>query len=114
MNIFLDDVRNPADVTWDRDMPRDVEWLIVRSIYEFIDAILAYGSLIKHIAFDHDLADQHYEGVDDEMTGYAAAKWLVAFCAQTGVKLPAFSCHSMNAAGRANILGYLTNAKEHL
>jgi hypothetical protein len=109
MHLFLDDYRNPGDVTWDADLPRGVDWHVVRNLYEFSDALFAHLHEIQHIAFDHDLADAHYTGTEDELTGYACAKLLVAHCMDRNLPLPNFSCHSMNPAGRANILAYLEN-----
>ena len=53
--LFLDDERNPQDVTW---MPHsdyhDVEWTVVRNFQEFKQQILEEWDVIS---FDHDLQD---------------------------------------------------------
>ena len=83
-NLFLDDFRIPVDAfqcTGDTDFLQ-LKWAIVRSHDEFVDYIQkrydSEGVLPDLIAFDHDLADDHYEHVkgefpyDDikEKTGY--------------------------------------------
>lgn len=118
--IFLDDERNPWDVTW-CDIRRDYHYNIVRSYAEFTGMIETLGYLPEYISFDHDLADQHYgHGLNSdeipydrysEKTGYDAAKWLVNFCIDRGLKFPDYDVHSMNPVGRTNIIEYVSNAK---
>ena len=118
--IFLDDERNPWNVTW-CDIRRDYHYNIVRSYDEFTGMIKTLGYLPDYISFDHDLADQHYgHGLKNdkipydrynEKTGYDAAKWLVDFCIDRGLKFPDYTVHSMNPVGRTNIIEYISNAK---
>lgn len=75
------------------------------------------------IAFDHDLALEHYappsqydrynewaiEQNFSEETDYDYAKWLVDYCIDTDQKLPDFFSHSMNPTGRENINILLNN-----
>ena len=87
-NIFLDDVRDPSDVTWVK-LPK-VSWIIVRSYKAFVDIITKKGILPDFVAYDHDLSASHYgdglhgDEIDyakyDEKTGYDCAKWLVYEC----------------------------------
>jgi len=124
--LWLDDVRNPFE--------NDREWLIfapilgdeviwVKNYDEFVGWITENG-LPDGIAFDHDLADEHYapkEHWDDkynqwvetqnftEKTGMDCAKWLVDYCIDNNKPLPLFSSQSANPCGRDNILGLLTN-----
>ena len=128
--LFLDDIRSPKDAIglvpshmnqfyWAND------WDLVRSHDEFVDWIVTNG-VPDFVSFDHDLADEHYdefinlrdrsfEGyVPMEKTGYESAKWLVDHCLDKGVGLPEYQVHSANPVGKANIQGYLENAKKHL
>jgi len=118
--IFLDDERMPWNVTW-APIRRDYHYNIVRTFYEFCNMIQAVGYLPDYISFDHDLADQHYgHGLNDdeipyhrytEKTGYDAAKWLVDYCIEKGLKFPDYDVHSMNPVGSNNIIQYIENAK---
>lgn len=112
MYIFLDDIRNPKDVTITDGFPNipHSKWYIVRNIDEFKKCIDEFLPVIEHIAFDHDLEIQHYPGndVDDDgKTGYDCARYLVKQCIERKLPLPMFSSHSMNPCGRENIIGYL-------
>ena len=126
--LFLDDIRSPKDgiglvpshmnkFYWAND------WDVVRSHDEFVEWIEKNG-VPDFVSFDHDLADEHYVefmGLSDpnkteysEKTGYESAKWLVDHCLDKGVGLPEYQVHSANPVGKANIEGYLENAKKHL
>lgn len=115
MYIFLDDERFPQQVNWDRHFPQieHSRWHIVRNVEEFKRVVNENLGNIVHIAFDHDLAEEHYPwngGVtNDGKTGLDAAKYLCERCMDTGILLPSFSCHSMNPNGKDNILSYLEN-----
>jgi hypothetical protein len=125
-NLFLDDVREPYDAflyTKDTDFSK-LKWTVVRNYEEFVKVIsenYENGSFPAIIAFDHDLADEHYEHLAgtipynemEEKTGMHCATWLVDFCIDNKMKLPIFKVHSMNPAGRANIKGLLENYKKH-
>lgn len=128
--LFLDDIRNPGDVTWVL-LPFDEAVHTVRSYDEFIKLISIYGCP-GFVSFDHDLADEHYaamlkENTDNpslqlemivdygiEKTGYDCAIWLVDYCASRKIKFPKYVVHSMNPAGKERIQGYIENAKKHL
>jgi hypothetical protein len=121
-NLFLDDVRVPQQVTW-AAIPL-VEWEIVRSYDEFVKKVEEKG-LPNFVTFDHDLAQEHYPFFNaekgnmpeidyasyKERTGYDCARFLVAYCLERGLRLPPFTCHSLNPVGRENIIAYLNNAK---
>jgi hypothetical protein len=119
MYLFLDDERRPGQVNWDAEFPQIpiCRWHVVRDIDQFKAFIDEHLHEITHIAFDHDLAFHHYPGcgdvTDDGRTGYDCAKYLVDQCMERNISLPKFSCHSMNPAGRQNILAYLNNYKRH-
>jgi hypothetical protein len=128
--VWLDDVRDPFE--------NDGEWLVfapmraneviwVKNYDEFVAWITENG-LPDGIAFDHDLADEHYaprEHWDEkyhpwaefqnfkEKTGMDCAHWLVEYCMDNEVKLPIFGSHSANPPGRKNILDLLNNFKNH-
>lgn len=125
-NLFLDDFRHPYDaytITKDTDFLQ-LKWVVVRSHDEFVEAVekrFEDGSFPIVIAFDHDLADDHYDHTVgdfpyDEMkekTGMHSVKWLVDFCIDHNLKLPSYKVHSQNPGGAANIEGLLSNFKKH-
>lgn len=136
MNLFLDDERTPVnclEYVLDPTPYVDEErWKVVRNYDEFCVTIqtyyILYGKLPDLISFDHDLADEHYapknhwdetyhDWVEEqgfqEKTGYDCAKWLVDFCMENELILPAFLCHSMNPHGKKNIESYLNNFIKH-
>jgi hypothetical protein len=106
-NLFLDDERNPGDVTWIR-LP-SVEWVIVRSYEEAVNYVKKHG-FMKIASFDHDLGMDHYAGnYDDGQTGYDFAKWLIEYDMDTN-SMPEnfkFIVHSMNPIGGENIRNLL-------
>ena len=120
-NLFLDDVRMPQDVKW-VNLP-SVEWTIVRNYEAFCNIIIQRG-LPRFIAFDHDLADEHYGnapvdkyGENDytkykEMTGYDCAKWLCDYCIDSTLYIPDYIIHSLNPIGAANINSIIQSAKK--
>ena len=128
--LFLDDVRNPDNVTWER-FPRDETTFVVRSYDTFVKHITISG-VPGFVCFDHDLADEHYAAMlkentadpvkqleiivdyGSEKTGYDCAKWLVDYCADHNKKFPPYIVHSMNPAGKERITSYIENAKKHL
>lgn len=136
--LFLDDERMPKDVLWKYLPP--VDWQIVRSYDEFVCHILSHG-IPKFVAFDHDLADFHYEVMQKEVqdyvkneftytderdgmklkfdygpekTGFDCAKWLVNYCADKQKHFPEYVVHSLNPVGEKRIEDYIADAKKHL
>lgn len=112
--LFLDDVRNPPDSTWD----------VVRSYDAFVDYIEKNG-VPDMISFDHDLADEHYATVSwqceplvdvidyttfKEKTGYECAKWLIA----RGTLPKEYTVHSLNPVGAQNIRFIMNAAYKNL
>jgi len=113
--IFLDDYRIPSDVSW-TTIP-NVDWTIVRNYNEFVKLIESCDEAPYFIAFDHDLADNHYVGDfsnPNEKTGMDCAKWLVEICQQRKWDIPSFLVHSLNPIGAENITAYLENAKKFM
>ena len=121
-NLFLDDVRVPTDVTW-ANIPADQHYSVVRNYKEFVDLITLRG-VPKFVCYDHDLADSHYgHGLNNddipyesykEKTGYDAAKWLVNYCMERGIKHPPYVVHSMNPIGKQNIESYINSYNKTL
>lgn len=121
--LFLDDIRSLKDAysyTNYLSFIKD-DWIIVRNydaFKEFInDAYRENNAFPDMIAFDHDLADEHYgaptTSIFQEKTGMDCAHWLVDFCMDNNLTLPNWVCHSMNPAGRENIDTYLLNYRKH-
>ena len=128
--LWLDDVRDPFE--------NDGEWLVFAPIsnpseviwvknYDEFTAWISENGLPDGIAFDHDLADEHYapkEHWDEkyhpwaetqnfkEKTGMDCAHWLVDYCMDNNKQLPLFNSHSANPPGRENILNLLNNFKK--
>ncbi len=104
MYLFLDDIREPADVTWVK-MPVGVDWNVVRSYDEFV-AFITENGLPTLIAFDHDLGHEYdvSGGLNTtEMTGYHCAKWVIEYCLDNDLDFPEYRVHSMNVVGKDNI-----------
>lgn len=114
--LFLDDERDPLDVTW-VNLPL-YNWTIVRNYREFVSHIEKNG-LPKFVTFDHDLAIEHYPFMEPtatalkadcipyeiykEKTGYDCAKWLVEYCMENRKFLPEYAIHTKNPVGAENI-----------
>jgi CheY-like chemotaxis protein len=112
--LFLDDERDPADVTW--VLIGDVgswgaSWHVVRSMQEACDWVTRHG-FPDVISFDHDLGLMHYANdYSDGKTGLDFARWLIELDMDTGT-MPAgfkFTVHSMNPVGAENITRLLQN-----
>lgn len=129
MYLFLDDERVPSDVKW-KELPRPERWHIVRNYEQFISFINDNG-LPEFVAFDHDLADFHYEVMQQEVnsfyhddgdlpktfdygsekTGFDCAKWLVEHCHENSLAFPNYVVHSLNPVGAERIDQYINSAK---
>jgi hypothetical protein len=110
--LFIDDERNPIDVTWgsveDQDMYREAGWFIARNWYEVMELVISFG-FPQLISFDHDLGD-------GELTGYEIAQKL-ADMVMDGVPLPSgfeYRVHSKNPIGAENIRSYMSNFLKHM
>lgn len=121
VNLFLDDIRNPTDVTW-IELP-SVEWTIVRNYTEFITT--AKSNTIVIVSFDHDISYSHYaEFIKStntgefnynnvkEKTGYHACKWLIEYCLELNIPFPEYYIHTMNPIGKANIQSLIDSYKK--
>jgi hypothetical protein len=110
--LFLDDVREPEQVTWVK-LPGG-PWEIVRNYNQFVEHINKHG-IPSFVAFDHDLAEEHY-GANPrsdfkEKTGYHCAKWLIEKCMDEDTSFPHYVVHSMNPVGKMNITSLVENFK---
>jgi hypothetical protein len=106
-NLFIDDERNPIDVTWgswqDQEFYRDGDWVIARNWNEVLELVVSLG-FPSLISFDHDLGD-------GEKTGYEIAQKLCNIV-MDGARLPDnfdFRVHSKNPVGAENIRAYMSN-----
>jgi hypothetical protein len=122
--LFLDDIRNPSDVTW-IDIGRDVPWNVVRSYNEAVNWVLENG-FPNTITFDHDLGYEEWEtdgttGIvvvtcaTEEKSGLDFAKFLIEHDLDNS-SMPAdftFTVHSMNPTGTRNIQLLLDNYIRH-
>ena len=108
--LFLDDKRNPMERNWLDYSPigKDVyvEWVL--SFQQFTDWIMING-LPDAICFDHDLGNEDTASIEDEKTGYDAAKWLCHYCMVNNKNLPLYAIQSSNTVGKENIDCYLKN-----
>jgi hypothetical protein len=109
--LFIDDERNPIDVTWgtwqDQALYRDGEWIIARNWFEVLEIVVSFG-LPSMISFDHDLGE-------NEKTGYEIAQKLCDMI-MDGIDLPEnfeFRVHSKNPVGAENIRNYMNNFLKH-
>ena len=93
--LWLDDFRNPADyLTGDYD----ITW--VKNYDEFYTQINEHG-LPDIICFDHDLGE--------EKTGYDCAKFVVDYCMEHDLDIPAYNIQSSNPVGKENIQHLMDN-----
>lgn len=100
MNIFLDDIRMPGDVTWVAlpKLPSDESWTIVRSYNQFCDVVkrcMFDNTPVVRVCFDHDL------GTD--MDGRHCAVVLVDAALACDWDVPTYVVHSMNPIGAKKI-----------
>ena len=121
-NLFLDDIREPADCIFHKDDERyiDLKWTVVRSHDEFVKVLedkFQNGELPSLISFDHDLNHEHYneamwKGIHayenayksfTTPTGRRSAEYLVEFCKKKGIAIPECLIHSMNPVGHIRI-----------
>jgi hypothetical protein len=88
VSLFLDDERNPDQITWMNIGPGP--WVIVRNQGAFQDFILANG-IPDRISFDNDLGDGNGEG-------RFCVNWLIDACLDKVVDYRRFkyTVHSKN------------------
>lgn len=104
-HLFLDDERNPEDVTW-VDLP-NVDWVICRTYDEFVATVTKLGLPVS-VSFDNDLGEPQ--------EGKHCAFWLVDWMMDNHVS-PAgltWTVHSKNPVAAETIDTYLSNFVLHL
>ncbi len=109
-NLFLDDLRSPAEAANPLGISR---WVIARSVPQAKELIAIRGAPAV-VSFDHDL------GLEEGNDGYTFAKWLVEkdldALSQHRDFLPPgfkFQVHSANPIGAENIEKLLKNWLKH-
>ena len=102
--LFLDDERNPKDVTWQK-LSQPVDWVIVRTYEEFVDWV--NNTDFDVLSLDHDLGTPR--------SGYDCIKYFVDKCLFTDMphpyNLPEVFVHSKNPVGKQNISLYWKQAR---
>ena len=119
-NLILDDYRSQLDVWQILREPVLLEngWAIAKSHGEFVDKVTEMydgGYFPSVVCFDHDLVDEHYKYLVNPIpyhlftvpTGWHSAKWFLAFCEEKGVRPNHIFVHTMNPAGKQNIVSVL-------
>jgi hypothetical protein len=105
-NLFLDDFREPPDVTW-VNLPL-IEWHIVRDVLSFKNCIKSKG-MPSLVSFDNDLLPKHYTettlSVKD--TGFEACCWLLEFCHLNKLVFPKWIVHSRNSKAVRRMVDHL-------
>lgn len=84
MKLFVDDIRNPPDMTW----------CVVRT-FEGAITYLKHN-VVEVISLDHDLGKRK--------SGYDIAKWIEEQVFLHQIQAPEILCHSQNPVGKKNIL----------
>lgn len=100
INLWLDDVRDPADFAPNR------EWLWIKTARAAI--IVLQTGCVERISLDHDLGDEAEVG-----NGYHVAKWIEEAAYTRRIPKLTWAIHSQNSAGAANMKAALTNATRY-
>lgn len=116
MNIFLDDIRMPEDVTWVAlpKLPEGERWTIVRSYNQFCDVIkrcMLLDAPVKRVCFDHDLSDYSGE-LGREKDGNDCAFVLADACRACDWPVPEYVVHSMNNLGVGRIVATMEDIEK--
>lgn len=110
IGIFVDDERNPEDVTWIK-YPDDIQWVMIRKYEDFLHIVrrhlMFYTPFV--VSFDHDLQD--FVG-DKERTGLYYLKSMCneieSMNMQTSYDISCFF-HTQNPIGHENMVSYWNN-----
>lgn len=108
--IFLDDERNPEDVTW-MDYSEVDDFIVVRNSAQFKDVTHRHLHKKLLISLDHDIQDFNK---DTEVTGYDCLKWLVNVCYLNKIDIDNVTVkfHTQNPVGKKNMETYWNNFKK--
>ena len=109
IGIFIDDERNPEDVTWVQ-YPDDITWFVVTRMNDFI-FVITQSDVVDYVSFDHDLQD--FDLLGKENTGYDCLKFLVRYYMDNDKPLPTCFFHTQNPVGKENMMCYYENAIKH-
>lgn len=110
IGLFLDDERNPEDVTWIK-YPDNVEWVVVRNSEQFVDASSNMMVSCKDfiVSFDHDIQEFKF---GEEINGYSVLKAMLEFTQLASFKIPKCYFHTQNPVGKKNMEMYYKNFLE--
>lgn len=102
-NLFIDDERNPTDVTWGNEQFYSIyPWTIARTKQRVEELVAMYG-FPDFVSFDHDLGANEASGKD-------IANWMINTDMDGVYRIPEhfqFYVHSKNPIGKTNIEGLL-------
>ena len=111
IGIFLDDERNPKDVTWVEYETQ--HWNIVRTYEAFKATLNCLGEHVSKVAFsfDHDLQD--FDVLGRERTGKDCMYALIKYCMDSNYNPPSeVYFHTQNVVGKLNMESYYKNYKD--
>ena len=110
--LFLDDERNPEDVTW-INYPESIDWVVVRGYDEFFYEF--HRETFQVFSFDHDIQDFNHQGL--ELTGYTVLKAMLDTFLTTPHGLYTFPehvlFHTQNPIGKVNMERYWKSFCKH-
>lgn len=98
IGLFLDDERNPEDVTWIK-YPDNVEWVVVRNSEQFVDASSNMMVSCKDfiVSLDHDIQEFKF---GEEINGYSVLKAMLEFTQLASFKTPKCYFHTKTLLAR--------------
>ena len=106
--LWLDDMRSPYSKEWAEFIYEHIPLKFIKSInfawvktYNKFEEYITNNAMPYKIYFDHDL------GIGK--SGYDAAKFLVEYCLDRNIGVPAWEIQSSNPPGKQNINGLLSN-----
>lgn len=111
--LFLDDERNPFDVTWVPVNYKDFNITVVRTYNAFVEYI-ENNPLPDMISLDHDIQDFEY---GKEKTGYDCVKFFCEYFMDGYDSLdlfPEMVYHTNNPVGKENMRSYIENCKKFI
>lgn len=112
VNIFLDDERQPEFIKDKIGKLYPKDWILVTNYFDFIKIVDDNIGSINLVSFDHDISSFDTNG--KEWTGKDAVDYLIGKCLDNNRKFPDFYVHTMNVAGRQNIIGVILNYIKHV
>ena len=109
--LFVDDVRHISEIHW-HEYPRDCEWITVRSFDQFVDTIKRKG-IPTLVSFDYCLDNNlqcryNRHDIEDPLTGYDCATWLVDYCELNKRRVPEIVAHTQDDKLKSKIMSAFT------